>query len=806
MSALALTFEMVDDARAILVERGARNLDTVIFDDKFHRAGTEKNPAGTDFSYKAFSDAPYTVTWKNYHTGEEGSYVPASGSEARKLTPAELADQERRKRDRQAKDAEERAAATRRAQREYADATVCVGHGYLAAKGTESVPGLAVDSDGWLIIPACNEQGELSSVQRIPPRPDDKGKWPKLFLKRAPKAGCFFGVGDWQDPDRELLIAEGIATAISLHVCTGYPVLVAFDAGNMLSVGKSARRMFPDREITVCADYDAPSKGHPEPGGIGLAKAAEVARAIRARLFWPEHPDQPGTPLDSNDLHAGWGAETVAHQFGNRSLPGDPGKDNAVLLGSKKSPAIPPTAANDNSLDSDPGCAFPPADAYEAEPEAAKGKGKRSTKGQKASVPETLTVRAGATQPAPLDIFPHRTSRNRLLATLDNFEAMLLHYGISLRYDAITKRLECDAPGAVLGGDDYLNNIASYIVSLASLNGLPTTELGGYMNYVAQRHEVNPVADWIVSKPWDGRERVQQICDAIVCDEAAMGKKLKEAYLIKWMISAVAAAFRKADDDFRNRGVLVLQGRQEMGKTTYLRTLAGGRRWFKEGASLDPTNKDSLSEVLGHWIVELGEIESTLRRDMARLKAFLTRGEDELRKPYGRAPSKYPRRTVFAGSVNRYDFLNDDTGNTRFWCIPCTEIKRIDGIDIQQVWAEIRVLFDRGAQWWLTSSEAHDLVRQNQSHELPDPIAELLASKLDVDAHLQEWTWRTTTEILIECGIREPNRSQATTAGAYLQARQFRWRMRPGKGVKEYELPPVLARQQENRREWNGYQ
>ncbi len=67
-----------------------------------------------------------------------------------------------------------------------------------------------------------------------------------------------------------------------------------------------------------------------------------------------------------------------------------------------------------------------------------------------------------------------------------------------------------------------------------------------------------------------------------------------------------------------------------------------------EGATLNPSDKDSVKRAVSHWIVELGEIESTFKKsDIDQLKAFVTARTDELRLPYDRAFTTYQRRAAF---------------------------------------------------------------------------------------------------------------------------------------------------------------
>jgi putative DNA primase/helicase len=115
---------------------------------------------------------------------------------------------------------------------------------------------------------------------------------------------------------------------------------------------------------------------------------------------------------------------------------------------------------------------------------------------------------------------------------------------------------------------------------------------------------------------------------------------------------------------------------------------------------MDPSNKDSVIEATSSFIVELGELDATTRKaDVAMLKSFLTRDVDEYRAPYGRKREAYPRRTIYGATVNPSEFLVDQTGNRRFWLMPCASIVQDAEVDMQQVWAEACVLAQTEGHW-----------------------------------------------------------------------------------------------------------
>lgn len=143
-------------------------------------------------------------------------------------------------------------------------------------------------------------------------------------------------------------------------------------------------------------------------------------------------------------------------------------------------------------------------------------------------------------------------------------------------------------------------------------------------------------------------------------------------------------------------------------------------QFFKEGVSLDFRDKDTLIKALGGWIVELGEIESTFKSDIQKLKAFLTGSVDEIRRPYARAAVKSVRRTSFCGSCNSSDFLVDTSGNRRFWTVEVQKIDldRLRGFDVVQLWKQVQSIARNDRQGFrLTGAEQAALAQRNTVHE-----------------------------------------------------------------------------------------
>lgn len=230
----------------------------------------------------------------------------------RKFTPAEQAAYrvriEAMRREREAEDARRHAEARERAAAIWRAATPAESsHPYLQRKGVGS-HGLRAH-EGAVVVP-MRDGGELHSLQFIAPDGD------KRFLTGGRVAGCYYSIGTPRGA-AALCIAEGYATGATIHQATGYPVAVAFNAGNLEPVAQALRAKLPDLALILCADDDAATEGNP-----GVTKATAAARAVGGMLAIPDFgTDRPEGASDFNDMAAQCGKEAVARAVASASAP-----------------------------------------------------------------------------------------------------------------------------------------------------------------------------------------------------------------------------------------------------------------------------------------------------------------------------------------------------------------------------------------------------------------------------------------------------------------------------------------------------
>ncbi len=134
-----------------------------------------------------------------------------------------------------------------------------------------------------------------------------------------------------------MLIAEGVATALTARQATGHHAVASLSAGNMTAVAKLMRERFPKADLVVLADR-----------GNGQVDGEKAAQAVGCRIAVPVLPEG-AAGKDFNDLAVackGDGMNTVKAQID--------GAVNAADVWAEPNPLAMSIAAEDYPLDALP--------------------------------------------------------------------------------------------------------------------------------------------------------------------------------------------------------------------------------------------------------------------------------------------------------------------------------------------------------------------------------------------------------------------------------------------------------------------
>ncbi|MFD2573786.1 VapE domain-containing protein [Spirosoma soli] len=256
----------------------------------------------------------------------------------------------------------------------------------------------------------------------------------------------------------------------------------------------------------------------------------------------------------------------------------------------------------------------------------------------------------------------------------------------------------------------------------------------------------NPFRSYIDGLPaWDGTtDHIQQLTDTIKTTNQSFWAK----YLRKWLVATVVCLYK---DKAVNQQVLILMGRQGLGKSTWLdRLVPKSLNQYYYSGTIEPNNKDTLIHLSECMLINLDELENMNRKDVGSFKQIITQGSILVRRPYARYPENLVRRASFVGSVNSPRFLNDPTGSRRYLCFEATKIDHNHKVDIDLVYAQAVNLYLDGFISHLSTEEEKEVMKENEQFTVETTEMDYLSKYFEVTDETTATDVLTTTELLHE--------------------------------------------------------
>lgn len=319
------------------------------------------------------------------------------------------------------------------------------------------------------------------------------------------------------------------------------------------------------------------------------------------------------------------------------------------------------------------------------------------------------------------------------LLTVDTFTEFCKEHGFSFKWDSIKNEMNYfgfDKGENLVTLPNTAPTILQGILKENKYTGATIENICNCIQVVGTRNTYNAILNKIHSSEWDGKDRIKQIFEMWHISE---DDTLSCLLIVKWLKQCYCMLHNNIENPFSSEFALVFIGGQGAAKTRFFERLAMINKYYGEGKSINPDNKDSIMQATTVWICELGEIGSTMKKDLDKVKAFMTLATDEYRVPYGRTTERHPRITSFCGTVNDEQFLLDQSGNRRWGTIRLPERlkvsydEQIKPFNAEQLWAQIKVMVENDLQngltyancFRLTQDESEQLSERNNSYTKP---------------------------------------------------------------------------------------
>lgn len=284
--------------------------------------------------------------------------------------------------------------------------------------------------------------------------------------------------------------------------------------------------------------------------------------------------------------------------------------------------------------------------------------------------------------------------------------------------------------------DDDTTELVSWIEKRFKFAPSQRATTNAIMSF-SKKHSRNLAKEHLESVKWDGKPRLDTLfIDTLGVEDDPAG--YSRAVTRRWLVGAVKRVY---EPGCKFEMVPMLTGEQGIGKSTLIRRLASPT-FFNSGLR-GMKDKDDKIDLLGNWIIELGEITAFKRSTIEDIKQFISDQEDKYSEPYGKLSVPHPRKSVFIGTTNESEFLKDSTGNRRFFPLECSSERiKLDPKNpasltddyILQVLAEAREAYQAGEKCYIEPADGPIFeysARAQEAAKVEDPFEETLLNFLD---------------------------------------------------------------------------
>ena len=229
-----------------------------------------------------------------------------------------------------------------------------------------------------------------------------------------------------------------------------------------------------------------------------------------------------------------------------------------------------------------------------------------------------------------------------------------------------------------------------------------------YSKEVKEYHPFRQYMEWLPE--WDGKDRVSDLARRV------SSEPLWVEGFHRWML-ALASQWMGSDRMHANSlAPILVSERQGCQKSTFCKSLMPSSlvRYYTD--SVDLSASTQMEQKLGLFgLINLDEFDRLPDRKMALLKNWMQMAGMNVRKAHAKHFHPLPRLASFIGTTNQKNLLNDPTGSRRFLCVEVQGKINCEGIEHDQIYAQLKNELQKGERHWFTSGEEEAIMRSNEA-------------------------------------------------------------------------------------------
>ena len=254
--------------------------------------------------------------------------------------------------------------------------------------------------------------------------------------------------------------------------------------------------------------------------------------------------------------------------------------------------------------------------------------------------------------------------------------------------------------------------------------------------------EFHPLREYLENLKWDGKDHLKRLGASLHLSaekELYFEDKPQSAYfpslLKRWFLNSAAIAVGK-EGVGNGHVMLILEGKQQKGKTTWLNNLCPKpMQPYIFCGRIDPriTEVNTSNLLAEKWFINIDDqMQNIFSKDFNDIKSLITSPNITSRKSYDRSSTQRQRTASFMASVNGREIFTDHE-NRRYTCfcidnsqLYCYDKTELDKIDIEQCWAQTMALLAKGEKYFYTADEMKIINSMNLMFNQTKPEEEWL--------------------------------------------------------------------------------